>query len=177
MAKRPSKPVPITEPAVNPPVTLTPEAFKTLMDEMASLKAALAAKPAVEPAQPGKIDQSAANAWAAKKAFVKKGYKDAEPNVNILTFNKWVALGMRPAEGQHALRVANLRLFHKSQCRPLTKAEAGEFAKKFKEAAADKRSAKVVNISPSAAKLPPVELVPQEPAKAARKAKLVPIHA
>jgi hypothetical protein len=46
--------------------------------------------------------------------------------------------------------VGALRLFHKSQTRPLTKEEAGEFAKKFAErAAADK--AKIVSIAEAGA--------------------------
>jgi hypothetical protein len=106
---------------------------------------ALAAKEAEKPAKPA-TDQSTKNELATIKAFKKKFNIIVKPKVDVLTFNKWIEQGLRPKEGEHAVKVQNLRLFHKSQCRPLTKAEAGEFAKKAKEQAA-KRSAKVIPIN------------------------------
>jgi hypothetical protein len=94
-------------------------------------------------------NKAAENEWKTVKAF-KKTYGTVTPHVDVLTFNKWVAQGLRPMEGEHATKVGALRLFHKSQTRPLTKEEAGEFAKKFAErAAADK--AKIVSITEAGA--------------------------
>jgi hypothetical protein len=103
-------------------------------------------------------------------------YGTVTPHVDVKTFNRWVREdGLRPIEKEHAKRVGPLRLFHKSQCRPLTAEEAAGFKAKFAErAAADK--AKVVPLTGTAAKLPPVELVPQA-APAVKKATVSPIHA
>ena len=79
-------------------------------------------------------------------AFKKKGYGIVKPHEDVRTFNKWVAAGFRPREGEHAVKVQNLRLFHKSQCRPLTKEEAAGFEAKANEKAT-KASAKVVPIA------------------------------
>ena len=145
---RPTKPA--ETPVASPAVTFTPEQLQAFVDQ--AVAKVLAVKAAEKPA--GKSDQSSKNAWAAQKAFTKAGFKDAQPGVNILTFNRWVAQGLRPKEGEHAKRINNLRLFHRDQCRSLTKAEAGEFAKKAKEReakAATKTTATVVNINqPSA---------------------------
>jgi hypothetical protein len=141
--------VPVTEALANPQVTLTPQALQALLDEVkASREALIQAKldndalRAEVAEKPAKGDSSAKNEMACIKAFKKKFNVIVKPKVDVLTFNKWVDQGLRPKEGEHAVKVANLRLFHKSQCRPLTKAEAGDFAKKFREQEA-KRSAKV----------------------------------
>lgn len=59
------------------------------------------------------------------KAFKKKGLKEAQikPRVNVLTFNRWVEKGYRVKEGEQAVKVKNLRLFHETQVRPLTEDE------------------------------------------------------
>jgi len=103
---------------------------------------ALAAKQADKPA---KSDQSAKNAWAAKKAFAKKGFKDAEPGVNILTYNRWIAAGYRVKPGEHAVKVANLRLFHVSQVEKLDPKEHKEALGKL-EAKRASKSAQVIPI-------------------------------
>ena len=71
--------------------------------------------------------------------------------VDVLTFNKWIDQGLRPKEGEHAAKVANLRLFDRSQCRELTKEEKAEFAEKAKPKAARQPRATVIPINqPSA---------------------------
>jgi hypothetical protein len=105
---------------------------------------ALAAKEAEKAA--GKSDQSAKNEMRTISAFKKKGYGIVKPHEDVRTFNKWVGAGLRPKEGEHAVKVQNLRLFHKSQCRPLTKEEAAGFEAKAKDKAA-KSSAKVLPIT------------------------------
>jgi hypothetical protein len=145
MARTPKTP----EVPASPPVTfdLNDPALQAIIAQAVAV--AMAAKEAEKPAKPA-TDQSTKNELATIKAFKKKFNIIVKPKVDVLTFNKWIEQGLRPKEGEHAVKVANLRLFCKSQCRPLTKAEAGEFAKKFREAEA-KRSAKVVPINqPSA---------------------------
>jgi hypothetical protein len=164
------KPVHITEPVANPPVTLTPEALKALMDEIAALKAQVQAKPVAQPAKET-TSQTEKNIIQCKKLFAKAGYENVVPNVTVKTFNKWVKEdGMRPREGEHSIVVGKtLRLFHISQLRKLTKDEMPAYAAKMAE-----REAKYAN-GPTAAKLPPVELVPAaKPAK--KKAKAAPIQ-
>jgi hypothetical protein len=138
--------------AKRPTTTETPEVRPATFDlndpalQAIIAQAVAVAMAAKEAEKPAKGDSSAKNEMACIKAFKKKFNIIVKPKVDVLTFNLWVAQGLRPKEGEHATKVANLRLFHKSQCRPLTKAEMGEFAAKAKEQAA-KRSATVVPIN------------------------------
>jgi N-terminal domain of anti-restriction factor ArdC len=114
-----------------------------------------------------------ASYWLCIKAFQKKGYKDVKPRENVLTYNLWVKAGRKVKEGEHAIRVANLRLFHVSQTEPMAAKERTAFLAKLDAKAKEreaKASGKVVPLGPSAAKLPPVELVPQAAPKKARRA-------
>ena len=71
-----------------------------------------------------KVDLSAKNDADCIRIFKKAGFKEPlTPRVNILTFRKWVENGYRPVEKSKALKVNNLRLWHVSQVRPLTKDE------------------------------------------------------
>ena len=139
---------PKAETPASPPVTfdLQDPALQAIIDQAVAV--ALAAKEAERPA--GKSDQSGKNEMATIKAFKKKGYGIVKPKVDVLTFNKWIDQGLRPKEGEHAAKVANLRLFHRSQCRPLTKEEAAGFAEKAKAKAARQPRATVHNINQSA---------------------------
>jgi hypothetical protein len=83
--------------------------------------------------------------------FKKLGYGVVKPKVDVPTFNKWIDQRLRPKEGEHAAKVANLRLFHRSRCRALTKEEKAEFAEKVKPKAARQPRATVIPINqPSA---------------------------
>ena len=66
------------------------------------------------------------------KTFKRAGFKDVEllPRQDILTFNLWIRNGMRRMEGKKAIHVKNLRLFHISQCRPMTEADYKALAPK-----------------------------------------------
>jgi hypothetical protein len=109
----------------------------------------LAAKEAEKPA--GRSDQSSKNALKTIAVLKKLGYGVVRPEVDVLTFNKWIDQGLRPKEGEHAAKVANLRLFHRSRCRALTKEEKAEFAEKAKPKAARQPRATVIPINqPSA---------------------------
>lgn len=141
-----------TENPVNPPATFSPEALAALLNEvtegrklmaaqMAELTA-LKAKVADAPAKisiGGKSDKAVQNELATIRAFKRLGIKDIQPHKNVLTFRKWTEAGYRPKEGSKAVKVANLRLWHISQCRPMTAAEL-KAAKDQPAAAADRQS-------------------------------------
>jgi hypothetical protein len=146
MAKRN---VPVTELVADLPVTFDPNHPIILQMVADAVQVALNHQRAEQTA--GKsLDQSNKNELATLKAFKKKGYGIVKPKVDVLTFNKWIDQGLRPKEGEHAAKVANLRLFHRSQCRPLTKEEAAGFAEKAKAKAARQPRATVHNINQSA---------------------------
>jgi hypothetical protein len=111
------------------PVSFSPEELQRVIAEAvatataqakAEFAQALAAKPSAT--INGKSDQSAKNEAATIRAFKKLGIS-ATPRVDTFTFNIWVSKGFRPKEGSKSVRVNNLRLFHKSQVRPLTEVE------------------------------------------------------
>jgi hypothetical protein len=137
------------EAAANPVPTLTQEALANLLNEitqsrkeLAELKQAMAAKPAV--AANGKSDISTENERRTKKAFERAGFKDVQPRINILTFNRWIEKGFRPIEGSKSLKISGMRLFHISQVRELTSAELK--ARKDQPEAKPSKGAKVVPI-------------------------------
>ena len=86
----------------------------------------------------------------AISAFKKKGFGIVKPKIDVLTFNKWVEQGLRPKEGEHSVPVANLRLFHRSQCRELTAEEKAGFKTKNDERVAAAK-AKIVSITEAGA--------------------------
>jgi hypothetical protein len=131
----------------SPAVTLTPEALQAVINQ-AVAEAIEAQKRKIDATvakSNGQSSQSNANAMAAIKAFKKAGFGLVKPHEDVKTFNKWAELGLRPKEGSKAVRVKNLRLFHKSQCRPITSAEKAELVKQ-KKAAIARHSAE--NVTP-----------------------------
>jgi uncharacterized protein (DUF4415 family) len=120
-----------------PAVTFSPEAVQAILDQVAKEREAMAASMAelaalkAQAAKPsaatnGKSDVSAKNDLAVLRTFKRQGFKDIQPRVNVLTFRKWLEHGYRPKEGSKAVKVSNLRLWHVSQVRPLTKEEISE---------------------------------------------------
>lgn len=61
----------------------------------------------------------AGNDAAAVEAFTKAGFKDVQPRVNVLTYNKWIAAGFKVKKGQKSIKVNNFPLFHQDQVEPL----------------------------------------------------------
>ena len=117
------------------PATFTPEALQALIAEATAVALAKqrdeflaamkeqqqqAAKAEAKPAATGQSDQSHKNELAAIKAFKKAGFGIVKPHEDVRTFNKWVEAGLRPMEKSKSIKVQNLRLFHRSQCRKLT---------------------------------------------------------
>jgi hypothetical protein len=122
--------------------------YATFQKELAEAKAA--AKPN------GKGSQSEQNILKARKVFARLGYKDIQPGTNILTFNKWTEQGLRPKEGEKSVRVNNLRLFHRDQCRPLTKDEAAAFKAKLAAKTTGATADQLPAVSPISAPVAPV---------------------
>jgi hypothetical protein len=140
-------------PVANPPVTFTPEQLQAVIAK------AIAEHEAAK-AQRAKTDTSDKYTALTISAFKRAGFKpeDIKPRTNVLTFNKWLEKGFRPKEGEKAVAIKGLRLFHETQVRPLTEADH--------ELIVDKINRGV-----------PVAVPQSKPAKAASKAKPVPINA
>ncbi len=146
---RPSKPTteaPKAEIPASPPVTFNLQ--DPALQAIIAQAVAVAAKEAEKPA--GKSDQSTKNEIAAMKAFKKRGFGIIKPHIDTKTFNLWVKEGLRPREGEHSVPVANLRLFHRSQCRELTAEEKAGFKTKNDERVAAAK-AKIVSITEAGA--------------------------
>lgn len=153
MATRPTKPTetkPTTQ-AANPPVTfdVNDPAFQAIVAQAVAVRlAAIEAEKPAKMAIAGKSEQSIKNEIQTVRAFKKIGIK-ATPHVDTFTFNKWISMGYRPKEGSKSVKVANLRLFHKSQCRPITAAEKASM-KEQSEAAVRRHEAKVIPMTSDA---------------------------
>lgn len=140
MARKSSTALPPVQPAITEPAmpaaTFSPEALSKLLNELTAQRQELAAlkeqmiqdnkrkmdtiAKAPTASMAGKTDRSLRNQIDTVKAFKKAGFGNVTPHVDVLTFNKWMAQGLRPIPGSKSLRVANLRLFHRSQCEPVT---------------------------------------------------------
>jgi hypothetical protein len=132
--------------AANPAPTLTPQALSALLAEVAALKAQVAAATETKAsAINDRSSTSAQNELAVIKAFKAKSFGVVIPRVDVLTFNRWVAKGFRPIEGSKSLKIKNLRLFHKSQVRPISQEERQTLAAQS-QAAVERHSAKARNI-------------------------------
>jgi hypothetical protein len=144
--------------AANPPVTFDindPTLQAMLAQAVAVALAAQKAElmqviAAGKPATSGKSEKSIRNEIAVVRAFKKAGFGDVKPHVDVKTFNKWMLDdGLRPAEGSKSIRVAHLRLFHRSQCRPVT-AEEKAATQQQSDAAVARHTGKVIPINAEA---------------------------
>lgn len=138
--------------AASLPVTFSLDQLNKTMAEAVTL--ALAAQraemQAAKPATNGKSEKSLKNEIAVVKAFKKAGFGDVKPHVDVKTFNKWMLDdGLRPVEGSKSIRVAHLRLFHRSQCRPVT-AEEKAATQRQSDAAVARHMGKVIPINAEA---------------------------
>jgi hypothetical protein len=137
-------------PEAKPTATFSPEALQALIEEVSATRKLVAEQMAeiaeLRAAKPqaanGKSDVSAKNELQTIRVFKKAGFKDIQPRINVLTFNRWIEAGRRPTEGSKSLKVAGLRLFHLSQTRPLTAEEKAALKAKADEAA-DANKAKI----------------------------------
>lgn len=157
MATRPPK-SPDTQ--AGPSATITPDALKAMLDSMNEMRAmvdkykgeaeaaqkAMSEKPATMTLA-GKTTKQVQNEIQVLRAFKKAGFKDAQPRINIMTFNRWIAAGRRPTEGSKSIKAGGMRLFHVSQTRELT---AEEKAQPKAEKPSKGKSAKVIPIGTGA---------------------------
>jgi hypothetical protein len=97
---------------------------------------------AAKPVTNGKSQASMANEIAVVRAFKKAGFGNVTPHVDVKTFNRWMMDGLRPVEGSKSVRVKNLRLFHRSQVRPLTAEEKAPTQEQQQAAVARHKSGK-----------------------------------
>ena len=146
------------KPVGSPPVTfdINDPTFQAMLAQAVAV--ALAAQKAElmqvmaagKPATNGKSEKSIRSEIAVVKAFKKAGFGDVKPHVDVKTFNKWMLDdGLRPAEGSKSIRVAHLRLFHRSQCRPVT-AEEKAATQQQSDAAVARYMGKVIPINTEA---------------------------
>ncbi len=66
-----------------------------------------------------KAERMAANDAECVRVFTEAGYKDVQPRVNVLTYNKWLAVGRKVKEGEQGYSVAKFKLFHIEQTHPV----------------------------------------------------------
>jgi hypothetical protein len=104
---------------------------------------------AAKPVTNGKSQASMANEIAVVRAFKKAGFGNVTPHVDVKTFNRWMMDGLRPVEGSKSVRVKNLRLFHRSQVRPLTAEEKAPTQEQQQAAVARHKGGKAVPIGTS----------------------------
>jgi hypothetical protein len=116
------------------PVTFTPEALKAVIAEAVAIAMANKKADNRQAGFAGKTERSLKNEIKTVRAFKKAGFGNVKPHEDVLTFNRWIAKGFRPAEGSKSVKVGNLRLFHKSQVRQITAEEKMELNARNKEA-------------------------------------------
>ncbi len=100
---------------------LSPEALAQVLEALASQgskrksKKAQSATPRPKLTEEQKAINRAKSDVAAAAAFTAKGYKDVQPRVNVLTYDKWIENGRRVRKGEKSTKVGAFALFHKEQ--------------------------------------------------------------
>ena len=73
------------------------------------------AKPVANTLVDGKTERQLKTDVAVCKAFKKAGFGQVVPRVDCMTYNRWMANGFKVKPGEKSVKVAQFRLFHKSQ--------------------------------------------------------------
>jgi hypothetical protein len=137
----------------SPPVTFTLEKVEEIVREALKKQADAFAVPMMGQQQAktanGKSEQSLKNEIQTVRAFKKAGFGNVKVHEDVRTFKRWLAVGMRPVEGSKALKIGGFRLFHKTQCRPIT-AEERKAMTEQSAAAVKRHEAKVIPIGEGA---------------------------
>ena len=63
-----------------------------------------------------KQDRAMRTDIAVVRAFKKAGYGEVKPRIEVRTYNRWLAEGLKVRVGEKSIKVGSLRLFHVSQC-------------------------------------------------------------
>jgi antirestriction protein ArdC len=108
--------------------TFTPEDLQKLMAETAAAAVAEALKSVNtstrkakgKPGAKVKTDEEKAAARAKTEAdtiknFTAAGYKDVQPRINVMTYNKWIENGRRVKKGEKSIKGGSFPLFHIDQ--------------------------------------------------------------
>jgi hypothetical protein len=64
----------------------------------------------------------AKNDAACVETFTAAGYKDVQPRINVLTYDKFILQGRMVKKGEKSLRVGPFNLFHIDQTSPIVPA-------------------------------------------------------
>jgi len=128
-------------------VEISPEMLAQMISQAVAAALANAQAERKEAYVKGLPDKWVKTEAAVAKAFQKAGYKDIvlydrtktlaeQPNVTILTYQKWYELGRKVKTGEKALKIRgyHLRLFHKSQTEIATVEERKANFAKMQEA-------------------------------------------
>lgn len=119
-------------------VTFSPEALQAVIKQAVELALANQKNnPApVNTLVNGKTERQLKTEVKTVRAFKKAGFGNVKVHEDVRTFKRWLAIGMRPIEGSKALKVGGFRLFHKTQCRPITMEEKAALQEQNAEAIA-----------------------------------------
>jgi hypothetical protein len=126
-------------------IEVTPETLAAMIQSAVAAALANAKADRMDTFKAGKGEAQVKQDVFIAKAFVKKGFKDVklfdrtktlaqQPDVTVLTYNKWMELGRKVLPGEHAVKYKQFRLFHKSQTRIATVEERKESFAKMQEA-------------------------------------------
>ena len=107
-------------------VEITPEMLAKLVAEAVAAQMAEIKATQGSAAKDARAEKNVKMDVAIARAFEKKGYKkivlfdrtkllSQQPDVTILTYNKWVELGRKVKPGENAIKIKQFRLFHKDQ--------------------------------------------------------------
>ena len=105
-------------------ILTTPEFLAQLATLVQNMNANGHKKPKKTKASPEeRAARIAANDAECVRVFTEAGYTDVQPRVNVLTYNRWLAVGRKVKEGEQGLAVAKFTLFHALQTEPITPAD------------------------------------------------------
>lgn len=111
---------------MNETVSVTKDDLAAMLAQ--AVAAALAAKPkkakgektARKPlTEEQKAERRAKVDEATLVAFKAKGYKDVQPRVNVMTYDKWIENGRRVRKGEKSVKCGSWPLFHLDQTDPI----------------------------------------------------------
>jgi len=119
-------------------ITISPETLSQMIAQavaQAMANAKLDRKDAaIAAAKDGKSERSIKNEILAARAFKKAGFGEVKPHDDVKTYNRWIAAGFKVKPGEHAVKVKNLRLFHRSQVVEISGEEKASEVAKMQEA-------------------------------------------
>jgi len=115
-------------------IEITPETLSAMIAQ--AVQAALGEHKAerIAAAREGKSERSMKNEILAVRAFKKAGFGDVKLHDDVKTYNRWIAAGYKVKPGEHAVKIKNLRLFHRSQVIEISGEEKAAEVAKMQEA-------------------------------------------